>query len=605
MKQSLSSISRLAFAAALFTTAAISSAQVSVSGHYNTGKGMDVPFGTRYAEKQFVVAFKPGVNARTIDQMARQFGLTLDRNVSNNFFKVLTISQNSPMKVETLVRAFRQYSIVDYAEVDPVITPDFVPNDPRIGDLWGFNNTGQFGGTADADCDVFEAWDTIQNHPEVIVAVCDDGFETSHEDLDGQFYINPNDPVNGVDDDNNGFIDDYRGWDFSSGDNDVNPQNGDSHGTHVMGTVAAAFNNGKGVAGVGPNIKVMPLRMYGGAAPFMSALAASVDYAWQNGASVISVSYNIDGYTNALLQAVQRAGTADVIYSNSAGNNGQQNPPRQNMIDESDNVIFVAANTHNDVLTWFSNYGSKIQISAPGENIWSTVVGNTYASYDGTSMSTPMFSAMVAVVRSLNPAMTAREALDHMIDTADVVPGFNGQVVGDKRANLNNAVNSIPSGPGGGPSSVTRILGVHMGGDLSSLGASDDDYYTLTSELVANRGMYAAYDLAFTVNANPGNISKLTFNLEARSNGPTTTLAIMFFNFRTNAWDRARTGRLTAVDQEFETVAGTNRADYVAANGSVYVRVEALQSLPRATRGVPTAFSFQTDMASIRAQTTN
>ena len=112
---------------------------------------MDVPFGTRYAEKQFVVAFKPGVNARTIDQMSRQFGLTINRSVSNNFFKVLTIPQNSQMKVEGLVSAFRQYSIVDYAEVDPVITPDFVPNDPRVGDLWGFNNTGQFGGTVDAD----------------------------------------------------------------------------------------------------------------------------------------------------------------------------------------------------------------------------------------------------------------------------------------------------------------------------------------------------------------------------------------------------------------------------------------------------------------------
>lgn len=605
MKQSLSSISRLAFAAAIFTTAAVSSAQVSLSGHYNTGKGMDVPFGTRYAEKQFVVAFKPGVNARTIDQMSRQFGLTINRSVSNNFFKVLTIPQNSQMKVEGLVRAFRQYSIVDYAEVDPVITPDFVPNDPRVGDLWGFNNTGQFGGTVDADCDVFEAWDTIQNHPEIIVAVCDDGFETSHEDLDGQFYINPNDPVNGVDDDNNGFIDDYRGWDFSSGDNDVNPQNGDSHGTHVMGTVAAAFNNGKGVAGVGPNIKVMPLRMYGGPAPFMSALAASVDYAWQNGASVISVSYNIDGYTNALLQAVQRAGTADVVYSNSAGNNGQQNPPRQNMIDESNNVIFVAANTHNDVLTWFSNYGSKVQISAPGENIWSTVVGNTYASYDGTSMSTPMFSAMVAVVRSLNPTMSAREALDHMIDTADVVPGLNGQVVGNKRANLNASVLGVPSGPGGAPISITPVIGVYMGGDVNAVSTSDDNYYLLASSMLGTRGMYAAYDLAFSVNANPTNLSQLTFSMEAKSSGPTTTLAIMFFNFRTNAWDRARSGRLTAVDQEFEAVAGANRADYVAANGSVYVRVEAFQALQRTSRGTPTAFHFNTDMVSIRAQTQN
>jgi len=592
-----SSLLRAATAAFAATIASAAFAQVHFGGHLDTGRGMDVPMGTRYAAKQFVVKFQPHINPRSAQMIASQYGLTIDRRVSNSFFTVLTIPQNSQQRVENLVRTFRLLPSVRYAEVDPEITPDYVPNDPRINELYAMNNTGQTGGTPDADVDGFEAWDVALNHPDVIVAVCDDGFDHGHEDLMNQFHINAADPVNGIDDDNNGFIDDHRGWDFSSGDNDVQAQNGDSHGTHVMGTVAAEMDNNKGVAGIGPNIKVMPLRMYGGPANFMSALTAAVDYAWQNGAVVISVSYNIDGYTNALLDAIKRAETADVIYCNSAGNNGQQNPPRQVIRTLTTNTIFVAANDDNDGLANFSNYGSQIDISAAGVDILSTGPGNSYFLSSGTSMSTPLAAGILGVIRAQNPTMSAREALDHLIDTADVVPQLAGFVVGGKRANLNNAMTG--GGASGGPASVNVILGLLSGGDLGALGTEDDVYYSVMAQVLASRGMYAVYDLQFNSAVAGPNVTSLKFEIEAKSTGAATTMIVMFYNHTTAQYDRIRTHRLSANDRVFEAIAGTNRSDYVAANGAVYVRVEALEAMKRGSKAIPAPFTFATDVVSL------
>jgi len=594
VKTNLIRVTALALAS---TLAGAAFAQVHFGGHFDTGKGMDVPMGTQYASKQFVVSFHSWVTPRTLNSVARQHGLTVDRRVSNQFFTVLTIPANSNASVETLVRTFRLYNFVKYAEVDPVITPDFVPNDTRFNEMWAMNNTGQTGGTVDADVDAVEAWDTAINHPAIIVAVCDDGFDYNHEDLSGSFYINAADPVNGLDDDNNGFVDDHRGWDFSNGDNDVMPAGGDSHGTHVMGTVAAGFNNNKGVAGVGPNIKVMPLRMYGGPANFMSALTSSVDYAWQNGAQVISVSYNIDGFTNALLDAIKRAETADVIYCNSAGNNGQQNPPRQAIRQQTTNSIFVAATDDRDMLANFSNYGNLIEIGAPGVDILSTGPGNAYFLSSGTSMATPMAAGILGVIRATNPTMTARQALDHLMASGDVVPALNGKVVGSKRANLNNAMTG--GGTSNGPAAVNMVMGLHQSGDLASLQTEDDTYFSVMAELLAGRGMYAVYDLTFFSSVAGADVASLKFEIEAKSNGVATTMVVLFYNHKTAKYDRIRTHRLNGGDTVFEAIAGKNRSDYVAANGAVYVRVEALETIRRNSKAIPVPFLFSTDVAGL------
>ncbi|MEZ5163678.1 MAG: S8 family serine peptidase [Fimbriimonadaceae bacterium] len=171
----------------------------------------------------------------------------------------------------------------------------------------------------------------------------------------------------------------------------------------------------------------------------MTALANAIDYAWANGASVISVSYNLDGYTQAVSDAIGRAKAADVVYCNSAGNNGAQNPPRQGLRAAHDNVVLVAASDHNDGKASFSNYGSLVEIAAPGVDILSTTPSNTYSVFSGTSMACPHAASTIAVVRSIDPGLSARQVIDLMVSTADKPSNLLATVPGG-RINLNNAL---------------------------------------------------------------------------------------------------------------------------------------------------------------------
>jgi subtilisin family serine protease len=158
-----------------------------------------------------------------------------------------------------------------------VYTNTTFPNDPSFSLLTGLNNTGQSGGTSDADIDAPEAWDYTRGFSGTVVGVIDTGVDWDHPDLAANIWINPGEiPGNGVDDDGNGYIDDVRGWDFI--DNENNPDDANGHGTHVAGTIAAVGNNSTGVAGVAWNAKIMPLRAIGpGATQF--DIAEAINYA--------------------------------------------------------------------------------------------------------------------------------------------------------------------------------------------------------------------------------------------------------------------------------------------------------------------------------------
>ncbi len=411
-----------------------------------------LPPKTIYSKTHVVVAFHPTARESVKKSVMGRLALSEDTKMSSRYFSVLHLSPDAikmGQTVEQVVRQLNSNPAVRYAEFDTLLEPDYVPNDARFSEMWALNNTGQTGGTADADIDAVQAWDVTGVHAQEVVAVCDDGVDLAHPDLDGNIWNNSDEIAgNGIDDDGNGFVDDFRGWDFADGDNNPSPAGTDSHGTHVAGTIGAEINNGIGVAGVGRNLRIMPLRIYGGANPWMSALANAVDYARQNGASVISVSYNIDGYTTALVDAIQRAKADDVIYCNSAGNNNQANPPRQAIRSVADNVVFIAASDHNDQKSSFSNYGTLVEVFLPGEDILSTLPGNTYGLNSGTSMATPHASGMLGVIRAMYPTATARQALDRLIALGDSVPALSSYVANGKRANLLNAMDNDTVAPG-------------------------------------------------------------------------------------------------------------------------------------------------------------
>ncbi len=557
----------------------------------------------QHSPDQIVIRFKAGVTPAVMNSILVKNRLTVDPRQSGNYFIVAKLL---PGDVTRGVRPFNKAlavgteSFVQWAEIDPVLTQDAIPNDPMFNQLWGMHNTGQSGGVVDADIDAPEAWDDPSQFSEIVVADCDDGFDLTHEDLQENLWVNPLEvPGNGIDDDANGFIDDVNGWDFSSDDNDPSPENGSTHGVHTSGTIAATYDNGIGVAGVGVNnIKYMPLRMYGGPNNFMSALANAVDYAWKNGAKVISVSYNIDGFTNALADAVGRAKVADVIYCNSAGNNGQQDPPRQALRNLHDNVIFVAATTRNDQKASFSNWGSRIEIGAPGQDILSTVPGG-YALSSGTSMSTPMVSGILGMIRSTDPSLTARQTLDNLIANADSVSSLSSFIAGGKRANLANGLfKSVTTAL-----EVTPAMGAFMSGNNASVVSNDDDKYVMTATALDKRGQYAAIDVTADTSAiDPTKLIALKVTWTSNTDTVGATQFLHLFNYDTNSWDVMNTQRMYDTERTISlNLKLPNMARFVSpVDGKVRMRGMAMKALRRAG-GAVLSFNYSTDEVIIKA----
>ncbi len=405
-----------------------------------------------YAPGVVIVRFEDSVPARKRQAVAGQFGLVEDTTVKSPYFNRFFIGRTAKtqqMSVEDAIHVLERDASIRYAEPDMRVYPDQnLPNDPRFVDMWGLHNIGQSGGTFDADIDAPEAWTTAGTNPKVIVGLLDDGVQMNHPDLVGNLFINPGEiPNNGIDDDGNGFVDDVSGWDFSSGDNNPNPGGSDSHGTHTAGTIAAVTNNGIGVAGVAQDVRLLPIRMYGGPNQWMSALVQGIDYSRIMGAKVVSVSYNIDGYTQALSDAIGRADAADMIYVNSAGNNGQNaDGLRGALRNVHQNIVFVAATDRNDQKASFSNFGMTVDIAAPGVDVLSTVTGSGYDYYSGTSMACPHMAGAIAVIRAKFPALTDRQTLDRLIGTADMLPNLQGVIAGG-RLNLNNALDDDSTPP--------------------------------------------------------------------------------------------------------------------------------------------------------------
>ena len=286
--------------------------------------------------------------------------------------------------VRRAVRRLAREPGVAYAEPNYVRELQAIPNDPLFGKLWGLHNTGGGGRRADADIDAPEAWD-LSLGDGVVVAVLDTGVNYEHEDLAGQLFLNPGETGmgredNGIDDDGNGFVDDWRGWDFgvvdghdgldlSGPDND--PRDHFGHGTHVSGTIAAAADNGVGIAGVAPKARILPVRL-GDYDLNVSRSVRGIKYAHALGAKVANMSYGGWGPSRAELDAIRAA--SDTLFVIAAGNEGM-NVDRERFFPcayPARNIICVAASTPADRLADFSNYGrNRVDLAAPGTAILS------------------------------------------------------------------------------------------------------------------------------------------------------------------------------------------------------------------------------------------
>ena len=228
---------------------------------------------------------------------------------------------------------FKNYlkaSEVQYAEPNFIYKTQLVPNpilpdDPNFAKQWGLHNTGQTGGINDADIDAPEAWNITTGDEKIIVGVIDTGIDYNHEDLKDNIWTNPNEVAgNNIDDDNNGYTDDIRGWNFAYNNND--PMDDAGHGTHVAGTIGAVGNNGIGVVGVSWKVKLMALKFLNSSGSGYSDDAAkAVHYVTNNGVRITNNSWGGGPSSNTLREAIQTAQNLNILFVAAAGNSTSNN----------------------------------------------------------------------------------------------------------------------------------------------------------------------------------------------------------------------------------------------------------------------------------------
>ena len=398
----------------------------------------------------------PGFPARSAQVLTAQHAVIQSTLPRLGGLQTLALNQADGTRadLENRLAALQASGLYDYVEPDFIVTTHATPNDPRYasGELWGLRNLGQDAGTDDADIDAPEAWDLRTSSPGVVVAVIDTGVRYTHEDIAANMWKNPGEiPGNGIDDDNNGYIDDIYGIDARNIDTD--PFDDNRHGTHCAGTIAAVGNNGKGVVGVAWQAKIMALKFLGAkGSGYTSDALTCIQYATANGAQVMSNSWGGGGYSQALRDAIAAARVKGIVFVASAGNSSADSDtsPQYPANYQEDNVVAVAATDRNDSLGSFSNYGNgAVEIAAPGVKILSLghTTDDAYVSLSGTSMAGPHVAGALALLKAHFPADTYRQLINRLQRGADQLPSLSGKIQNGARLNLDRALRTTSNRP--------------------------------------------------------------------------------------------------------------------------------------------------------------
>ena len=334
----------------------------------------------------------------------------------------------------------------------PADVAEVIPNDAEFGRLWGMKNSGQkdssgADGIVGADVGATKAWAITTGSKDIVVAVIDTGVDYTHQDLADNIYNNAKEIAgNGIDDDGNGFIDDVHGWNFA-GVSTNDPMDDNSHGTHCSGTIGGKGNDGKGVAGVSWNVSILPIKfLTGGGSGTLADAVKSIQYATKMKVNIMSNSWGGGGFSQSMMDAIVEAKDAGILFIAAAGNDSQNSDsePHYPAGYQVDNVMAVAASTNRDSLASFSTYGKRtVHIAAPGNNVYSSVPGNAYDTYSGTSMATPHVAGGAALLWSTDKNMGFAEIKDRLLRSRDFVPSLARKVASSGRMNVYNAIRGI------------------------------------------------------------------------------------------------------------------------------------------------------------------
>ncbi|MCP4710554.1 MAG: S8 family serine peptidase, partial [Planctomycetes bacterium] len=416
------------------------------------------------------------------------------------------------------------------------------PNDPYFSDEYSHYYHLEI-------IEAANAWDISHGNSSVVIAIVDNGVDWDHEDLFDNLWVNEAElnGTPGVDDDDNGYMDDIHGYDFYDDDSDPTPGNlgSDDHGTHCAGIACAVTNNGSGIASISWNCSVMAIRA--GSNRSITNGYDGIYYAAHNGADVISNSwsgYSASRFNREIIEDALAQG-AIIIAAAGNDNNSDLNFPAA-----YENVIAVANTNSNDVKAFSSNYGQWIDISAPGQSIWSTLKNDTYGYKSGTSMSAPLVAGLCGLVKSYHLDWDNHQVATQVIMSTDNIddqnPSYAG-LLGTGRINAYQALTEsfdaiiltdseiIESGGGDGDGEIDPNESVQIFLTMRSLFSSvsnvsvtlsiADDYVTLTNDFAVygdiEEGLPVINDIPFELTAHNdlpyGHV--LNFSLEISGDG--------------------------------------------------------------------------------------
>lgn len=460
------------------------------------------------------------------------------------------------MPAQNALKVFRQDRNVVYAELNPKRTLDYVPNDPRLSEQYGIDQVH-----------AKQAWDISTGSASTIICVIDTGVRLDHEEFAGKIAAGC--------------------YDWSDGDNDVSDNTGSGHGTHTSGIAVAGTDNGKGIASAAFNGKLLHMKIFPNA--FATTSASAIMDAADKGARVISMSYGSYAPSQAEEDAVNYAWNKGVILFGSAGNDN---------IDASShypsayaNVISIGATNNLDQKAGFSNYGPKVDLAAPGEDILSTFFNSPtdYVFESGTSMACPFAASVAGLLIGYNPGITNTQLRNILYSTADNV----GTWVVNGRINAYKAIQQVsqPVPYVSTPISAQVAVidrqneGIQQGSYAtpslagSTLREVDGSVFTVSSVIRPRLGTTAGVDTFVQLNVPTSDLLSANITMTARSFDRSSCL-VFLYNYTTGNWDQFGSTSMSSTNKTVTwTIPLSSLSKYM--NGSNMFRIMARNVLPQ------------------------
>ncbi|MDZ7343182.1 MAG: S8 family serine peptidase [candidate division KSB1 bacterium] len=483
-----------------------------------------------------------------------------------------------PINIPKLLRLLRRQPGIVYAEPVYIHQLCYVPNDPFLGTQSYLNNI-----------QAQQAWDISRGDSSVVIAIVDTGVDWLHADLAANIWRNPGEiPNNGIDDDQNGFVDDIRGWDFGglngTPDNDPREDRPD-HGTQVAGIAAAVGDNLTGIAGVAFTCKIMPVKVaqndqrnpFG--LPYILYGYQGIVYAAENGADVINCSWGSSGATLFEQEIIDYATALGALVVASAGNDNSSGlfyPAAYR------NVLSAAATTSSDQRSSFSNFGYWVDVSAPGESIFSTQQSNTYTFGSGTSFSAPITAGIAALVKAVHKDWTPGAVAEQVRLASDNIdsrnPGYNRRL-GYGRVNAQRAVTMQTPGVRLADYTIREVVGDGDGifepNEELAISMTLTNLLQTVNNLSVSLTVFSPFVSVVSGSKNVGTIQRgdtvavaETLNFRIAGNAPANHIATCYVNFSAPGYEDWQ-GFLVVVRPLYGDILGGNVATTVTSYGAI------------------------------------